>query len=372
MINASTLSAKLTGLIGFRNPTNPKYQIIDAANQASRSGLFVTDNPFVKIETIKDTQDYVDITDGQFNDFLRNKVAASTINVANAVFSEADYIDRQVLYKYALNKFSQTPTAHTDAAGRYVRVLDVQPGFNCYWMLVKGKKNIAFKISRVFLEFNGTGNITLYLYNTADTTTPLQSKTINITGPLQEVVLDWVCDNTGAGYKGDYYLGYFKDECDPSLRPFERLYRAGMVLSTIDQLTIYRYAFGNFTDPTKTFDLTSFTPYNFYNGVNPDITVYEDYTDMIIQNEKLFARAIQIDAQIAFISEYIATIRSNRNERLAAQMAVQIAGESGEGNVKVKGLANELKGTIGSIKKELEKLKTGYTDQGLIRIETIS
>ena len=376
MLNPTILSSKLTGLVGFRNPYNPDYAIIDHANQSSRSGLYITDNPFVKIESIKDTQDYQGIIDADFNDYLRNKVATSIVNVGNAVFSQPDYIDRQLLYKYAANKFSQTTTPDLSPSGLNVNAYNIPDGFNCYWFLVSQNKNIAFKIERVLLEFNGTGNITLYLYNTADVTTPLQTKTVNITSPFQEVLLDWVCDNTGIGYKGDYYLGYFKSECDPSLQPFKRLYRAGMVLSTIDQMTVYRYNFQKFSDPTKAFDLVGFTPYNLYNGINPDITVYEDFTDLMVQNEKLFARAIQLDCQISLLSESIASIRSNRNERMsqgyAAQIMAQIEGETGESNVKVKGLRPQFYGAIASIRKEIDKLRMGYSDINQIRIETLS
>ncbi len=96
----------------------------------------------------------------------------------------------------------------------------------------------------------------------------------------------------------------------------------------------------------------------------------------MIQNKKLFARAIQLDCQISLISESIASIRSNRNERIsqsyAAQMMVQIEGESGDGNVKVSGLRPQFFGAIGSIRKELNKLREGYSDVNQIRIETIS
>src|ERR1035437_2180939 len=99
MINPNLVSQKLAGLVGFRQPYNPAYQILDPANQASRSGYYVTDNPFVKIESIKDSQDFAGIVDSDFNTFLRNKLATSTVNVANAVFNETDYIDRQVVYQ---------------------------------------------------------------------------------------------------------------------------------------------------------------------------------------------------------------------------------------------------------------------------------
>lgn len=369
MINPATLSERLAGLIGFRQPFNPTYAVIDAENLASRSGLYITDNPFVKIEAIKDTQDYKDISDESFNTFLRNKVATSVVNVANAVFNEVDYIDRQLMYKNALNKFSLT-------APDNVNTYDLPPGFSCYWIQVSKKQNIAFKIERVFLEFAGTGDITLYLYNTADLQTPLYSKVVTVDSPLKEVKLDWICDNTGTGngYKGDYYLGYFSNGL--TLKPFKREYRDAVVTSIISQLTYYRSNFATFTQPSDVFDLMSFTPYVYYNGINPDITVYEDYTDFITQNEKLFARAIMLDCQIAMLSETVASMRSNSTQRISSayisQMQAEIEGQSGEGIAKVQGLRPQFFGAIGTIRKEIKKLKQGTSSEWDIVIETVS
>ena len=50
-------------------------------------------------------------------------------------------------------------------------------------------------------------------------------------------------------------------------------------------------------------------------GLNPDFTVYEDFTDLITQNERLFARAINLDLQIKCMEMYLASLRSNLNER---------------------------------------------------------
>lgn len=364
MINPTVLETKLAGLIGFRQPYNSTYAVIDAANLLSRSGYFVNDNPFVKIETIKDSIDYIDITDANFNLLLRSKISASIVNVANAVFNQNDYIDRQLIYKNALNKFKQTGGANS---------YDLPAGFLCYWFQVSQEKNIAFKIERVLLEFEGTGTITLHLFNTANLKTPLQSKTITITGPFQEEKLDWTCDNSaGKGYKGDYYLGYFSK--DMVLKPFKREYRDATVMSNIAQMNYFVSTFSQFTELSDPFDLEKTSPFIPYNGVNPDITVYEDFTDLIVQNEKLFARAIQLDCQIALLSESIASLRSNRNERISAQYVVQlmaqIEGESGEGNVKVKGLRPLFYGAIGSLRKEMKKLQVGYESQGQIMVHT--
>lgn len=378
MINPTILSARLAGLVGFKQPYNPKYAIISADNQKSRSGYFVTDNPFVKIEAIKDGQDFSDITDDDFNAFLANKISTSIVNVANSVFNDNDYIDRQLIYKHAINKVSQTAVTNGDknAEGNFVNTYDLPAGFQAYWFQVSQEKDVAFKIQRVLLEFNGTGPLTLYLYNTSDVTKPLQTKTIDITGPFQEVVLDWVCDNStlGGGYKGDYYLGYFTQGM--TIKPFKREYRESILMAQIDRMTFYKSAFANFTDPTKPFDLMGFSPYVYYNGINPDITVYEDYTDLIIQNEKLFARAIQLDCQVSMLTESIASIRSNRNERLSgaytAQLIAQVEGETGENNVKVKGLSAKLAGAIIEIKKEIQKLREDYEGDGQILVQTLT
>ena len=39
-------------------------------------------------------------------------------------------------------------------------------------------------------------------------------------------------------------------------------------------------------------------------GLNPDITVYYDYTDLITNNKRLFSTAIQLQGQIISLSQY--------------------------------------------------------------------
>jgi hypothetical protein len=65
--------APLYGLVGCRQPANPAYALLDADNLVSRSGRYITDNAFCKIEYIYDNLNYKDSTDAQFNTFLKNK-----------------------------------------------------------------------------------------------------------------------------------------------------------------------------------------------------------------------------------------------------------------------------------------------------------
>lgn len=382
MINPILLSARLTGLVGFQNPANPDFQKFDAANLSSRSGLTINSNPYVKPEYIINSQDYKDISDVDFNTWVRNKINTSIINVCSSVFKQNDYTDRQLLYKHALNKLSIVPTNTQDGSGHYTNTYALPPGFVCKWLQVKDHPNIAFNIKRILLEFNGTGDITLYLYNTSDFTTPLFTQTVNITKPIQEVILldangnpnGWTCDNTTGFYKGDYYLGYFTEGM--TLEPFSRAYREASFMSQPKDMFIQRLTFTTFTQPSGTIDLFKLDAPLVYDGMNPDIMVYEDFTDLITQNEMLFAKAIQLDCQISFLSEIIASVRTNRLKLIAgdmvADMLANLEGQKGDGIATVTGLRPMLLGELARTKAELKKLQEGYVSDGLIVVNTLT
>lgn len=356
MVDVKAIESRLYQVVGFQQPGNPDYAIIDTDNQASRSGYFATDNPFVKVEYLKDNSDFSDETDEQFNEHLKRLQQSSIANVANLVFNEVDYIDRNLLYRFASNK--TTP-------------LDLPVGFVGYRIEVEDKKNIAFKITRCLLEFDGAGDIELLLFNTA-VKEPIQSETVTIAESQQQVELNWVINNNGDYYKGDYYLGYINDGL--LVKPFERNYNNANIRSIYSYLCITPIAVTNHV-VRELWDLENYDGLYDYTGVNPDITVYEDYTDLMIQNEHLFAQAINMDLQIHCMSTYLASLRSNRNERKSdektLQIMIQLNGNDQEGMVKVVGLKTQLARSISHIKKEIKKLKEGYFG-GRIFTETLS
>lgn len=352
MFNPTKISNALYGLVGFRNPFNPNYSIIDSDNQTSRSGLFVTDNSFVKIEQIKDSQDYQSINDADFNLMLKRMQQDSIVKVCNQVFCESSFIDRQILYQNAQNK---------------INTENLPVGFIGYKIKVDLEKNIAFSIKRILLDFDGTGQIKLLLFNTAKKE-PIQQKTINITTDHQEEQLDWYVDNSDGYFKGDFYLGYINDGT-LSVAPFKRDYENSNIISNISFLCFEHLCFKGHVTETL-FDLTTQSGLSECTGLNPDVTVYKDYTDLIINNEKLFAKAIVTDLSINCLSVIIASMRSNKTERNAdlmlGKIMAEIEGQSGEGILKVTGLRPSLFRYIGTIKKEVEKLEDGYQKDGLI------
>jgi hypothetical protein len=356
MFNADKIQTNLYGVVGFRQPYNPDYAILDADNISSTSGEWVTNNPYCKIEHLYDNQDYNSLSDLEFNEQLKRMQEDSIINICHRIFNKPDYIDRQVLYKNAQNR---------------VETEILQSGLVCFKIQVSAKKNVAFKIKRILLDFEGSGDINLMLFNTSQDA-PLMSKVITITSTHQVEVLDWVIDNSGDTYKGDYYLGYLTNYVDiGTLKPFKRDYEQSNIMSIVSEMSIQKFQFVGHTTNTLP-NLDNEDSIDECLGLNPDITVYKDYTDLITQNKFLLARAINLDLQIKCIEMYMATLRSNINERESQLQITRLTQvvegvNSSESTFKVTGLRPELSRAINSIQKEVERLQHGYFgERGMI------
>jgi DNA/RNA endonuclease YhcR with UshA esterase domain len=348
--NRTSVINSLYGIVGLKQPYNPNFAILDTDNQTSRSGYFVSDLPYVKIEWIKDTQNYSEISDIDFNEYLKRLQESAISNVCNQVFNQPSYIDRQVLYKNANNN---------------VDPVDLGEGLIGHKIEISSDKNLAFEISRVFLDFDGTGNIELYLFSSWQRNF-LFKETVAITDTHQEVTLNWKVNNEGGIYKGDYYLVYRNLNTTIPL-PFKRNYNNSSVRSQITNMKVCPIQFKGYTDETLP-DLTTEDGITDNVGINPDITVYDDYTDLIIQNQNLFGKAIQLQMGLDILTEYSSTLRSNKNERrsreLTSKIADMIDNIDSDGNHI--GMRSKLFGEVVGLRKEIKKLEGGYFADGLI------
>lgn len=348
---------KLSGLVGYRQPADPDFFTLDATNLASSSGYYVNDNPFAKLELLLATQDYAGMTEDKFNSKL-TQVTNNAINyVCNSVFSDVgsqDYLDRSLLYNYPMNR---------------VNLTSIPDGFVFEKIQVRKKENTAIEITRVLLDFDGTGDIELKLYSSSSIT-PLQTQIVSITGPHQEVELNWVLDNTDGVTGGEYYLGY--DNTGLSVTPYKRDFERSNIRSQYSCLTLSQRTVKGYTG-TDLWDLTKEEAISEYTGLNLDITVYNDYTDLITQNKSLFSIAIFLEAQIQFLNEYSASIRSNKDQRMAQQIttAIQETAITDTGKVVTTGLRPSLIAQVANIRKQIEKLQRGYFT-GMLTVETLS
>lgn len=355
MYNKTKVISGLSGLVGWRQPFNPALPVLDANNLTSSSNRYFNENPYVKLDYIKDMQDYIDISDTDFNTLLRNTEETAIQNVLDTVFDMPDFIDRQVLYQYANSK---------------TKLESGNKGFVGFEIKISKEKNVAFEISRILLEFDGAGDVELLLFNSAKEM-PIFTQKVTISSKFQEVELNWRVDNTNGFYKGDFYLGYLADGL--TVTPFKRDYELSDIKSCVTHLLIEEGTF-----PTQTTaelgDLDNWQNTDNTYGLNPDITVFDDFTDMVIQNKQLFSSAIQMQGAINFIDMYISSLRSNRNNRISEEMISKIFVELNgldNGMTKQVGLRDKLGAEIKRISKEIMKLKRGYFADGFI-LNTLS
>lgn len=358
MIEINKIQTALAGIVGFKQPYNPDYSVIDNSNTTSESGYYINDNPYAKVEYIKDSQDFVGINNRDFNLFLSDLKKSSISSICNQVFSEYDFIDRQVIYKEASNKIN-LETLPTDA-------------FVGYKLEISKRENISFRINRVILDFQGSGDIEVVLYNTS-VKAPIKSKTITVTEQDHiQVELNWAVNNTEGVYGGDYYLGYYTNGI--TLTPFKRDWAAASIINSPKEMYVTKVRVLDYNG-SDMFDLSKIEGMSENIGLNPDITVCDDYTDFIINNKMLFARSIQLEGIIRCIQLYISSLRSNSNQQMSShlyeRMMLELEGTSGESVVKVSGLKNQLLGEITSIRSEVNKLRMSFNKTNQIMVSTL-
>lgn len=353
MISAEKIATRFYGLVGLRQPFNPAYAKLDADNLISRSGLFVTDNEFCKVEYLYDSQDFVDISDSDFNLWLKRKQQESAVSICNSVFNMSSFRERNLMYKNAPNK-AETVT--------------LPVGFVGYRLRLTCENNVGVSIKRVVCDFAGTGAVDLMLFS-ASSKLPLFTQTIDITSDTNAFDLDWTLDKT-SDYGKEYYVGYIANGLTVS--PYERNYNLSNQITSFRDFSV-ETIYANST-ASELFDLRIVEGFESATGLNFDITTYDDYTDLAINNEALFARAILLDFQISCLSTYMASLRSNSNERNGERQALRILaeveGQNNENAIKITGLRPQLFRAISTLRTEVKALQEGYFG-GQIMVDTI-
>lgn len=327
----------LIGLVGFETPANPDYRKVDNTNSASRSYRYFTDNPYCKIEYLYDTQDFKSATSAQFNTLLSKVQKTAIMNVCDEVFNNEDLLERDLIYPYAQNK---------------VNLETLPDGFVGF--RIRKAADIAFKVNRFICEFSNTGDFTLLLF-ASNQPTPLYSQDVTITTVGYEVITltdEWRVDNT-TNYEGEYYIGYIKSGTTPI--PYKRDYQRSNVYAYFGRLCIDGiYVEGHSTNTL--FDLDNIDGMSENPGINPDITVYDDFTDWILRNEMLLAEAVQSAGQIDIMRQIIATGRSNPTERITKAVVDKMIFElEGNPDLKIYGLKKLYQDQIKKLKKSFKQ-----------------
>lgn len=355
MFDVVKIQDELYGVVGLEQSFNPTYAILDVDNTSSRSGYKSNiGNDNVKIEYIKDCQDYADISDVDFNTMIKNIQKSSISKVCNDVFDNVEFRERGLIYEHAMNK---------------VNTNVLPDGFVGYKIKFTKADNVSFKVNRLILDFEGVGDVTFRLYSSQQRE-HLFEQLVSVSSTTQEIELNWEVNNSGASHKGDYIIGYISNNL---LNPFARDYELSNVKSNKKDYYISDVYYKDHSSVLIP-DLTLEAGISDYVGFNPDITTYNDYTDIILREWKMFAKAIDLQFQIDLMMLSRGSLRSNRNQRNSQEIYNEITrnihGFHQDGVIHIKGLLPRLVSEISSISEQIHKIKAGILGSR-IKVRTI-
>jgi len=349
MFNISKIQDAFVDLVGLRVPPNPEYNQVNAFT-SSDSGLFVDDVEHFKVEFFVKSQDYAGATSGDLNAKMLQIYNSAISSVLHQAFTKPSFIDRNRLFSHTYDT-NESVTQNGD-----------EQTFYGYEIKVSDKKNIAFKITKAIIEMTRTADagLTLQVYHSS-LIVPLYSEVISIVNATDDLIkivdLNWVIDAVDLPYKGSFFVGYFRPA--NTLKPIKREFNRANEMNTFSELSIERMQIQN-----NFRNLENIESADDHNGVNLDITVYDDYTDLIIQNKFLFARAIQLQWAMTVMLGYVNSMRSNREQRIAVDFVnmtlLAVEGQRGLGMQRVLGLREQFNGQVKDLKEEMKKIREGY------------
>lgn len=351
MFAVEKIQEGLTGLVAVREPLNPDIDVLNDDQYIASSGLYLDDVEHFRLDYWIDGQSYAKAESADYETLWSQLEKASIANVMARVFNKPTYIDRNLIYSNTFDRHKLV-------------TLSNDPVFYGYEIQVSDRKNLAFMISNVRIEgkTNEDDNeLTIQLFHSSQAA-PLKTIDIVLTndGTLQMERLDWYIDNSDNYYKGRFYIGYGRPDFE--FTPYERDFNNANVPNDISELCIRRIErLGDFAD------LSQINYTSQHNGLNFDITVYEDYTDLILQNKFIFARAIQLQWAMSVMLMCLSSNRSNRNERVIKEMLnllmLTVEGQRGFGLQKVTGIRDTLSGELARLGAEVESIINGYFTQ---------
>jgi hypothetical protein len=302
-----------------------------------------------------DTQSFASATNSDYQTKWNNLQTATISNVMSQVFNKPAYIDRNLIYSNTFDR-NESVTLSTDITRFYG-----------YKIEVSDKKNIAFALKNLRFEGVGSGDIVIELFHSSQLNA-IKTKTVTLVndGTIQMVDVDWYIDMSLNYYKGSFMVGYYIANVDTFV-PYKRNFNNAININDISELCISRIEnVGDFSA------MENIIFSNDHNGLNFDITVYTDYTDLIIQNKFIFSKAIQLHWALSVLLSAISSNRSNRNERFTKDMLnmvlLTIEGQRGFGMQKVVGIREQANGEIGRLQQEIKSIIDGYFTQEIVNV----
>lgn len=349
--NGYDIDATLPNLrrLGWINPTDEDYDIVNNDNQISLCNRWYNDDsfhPLCRIDYLYDCQPDKSISDVEFNTYLETLRDSTISSMLNYVFDNPQFKESGLLYDKLRNTELETVTN----TGKFVGIR-----FNL------SKKDYFLNLVTAALFFDSAKTFTLYLFN--EFTGKVAEWEVTTVANKQVIVdlSEAMRYNDTVTKGGDWFLGYFQDDLGDT-----KAIRYPVCWN--DTYTFGAESIAGTVTGAEAFNMQNYEEtYDTY-GINVEYSVTEDLTEFIRRNAYLFDN-LQGLMMAATVMEIIYTTdRSNRKQRITDE--IQSMAFSGLNNITTATNPTEA-GIKSKIRKEIQRVKKALYNEPPIQVVSL-
>ena len=312
MYDIPTIKTNLSGVVGWRQPLDSEFAILDAANLASSSGLFFQGvHRLVTIENLKNALPE-SLTDPEFNTELLDMQKDAIQKVTQSVFQLKKPDTKALLDKIRLYDNANVKDDFIEnVPGRWVG----------YEIDLKKNNNLRVIIDAIGSEFDDIKvDLKIFLFHSSQkaavttfdlTTLAGDSKFDDLTG----FVLDYL---TFIG--GTYYIGYKQDDLG-AVRALNRSFDVSDKANIPKHFKIRPILVENYAG-TDLFDIDDIEITSETHGLNFEFTTKADVTNLLSDQKEIFANLISLQMAVDVFNTIINSTRTNAIKQETRNLAL--------------------------------------------------
>jgi hypothetical protein len=305
--NYSRVMNAMLSRMGFKQPTESDFAIVDAGNLQSNSGRYYNDfHALVSARNIREIQSDPNISDANFNALLESLKRASIMRSLNGVLNVSEQIERTLLYERDYNQQTNTVTNDNKFVGFEIRTPQ--------------SDEFAVQIESATLLFDGDVTFNMYLFKEGKKS-PLLVREVSAIAEEQTVVnfSDIILNYIGQNTKGArFYFGYFQTDLG-SVKAINEEYRNWNPQKCFGAISMY----SNKTDGSYNFDRQNIYRSHDNFGINLEISTFRDHTNAVVKKAHLFDELQGLQFAYSFLEGSIYGTNSNAIERMLKDQIVK-------------------------------------------------
>lgn len=301
MYDIPTIQTNLTGVVGWRQPLENEFAILDAANVSSSSGLrFQSVHSLVTVQNLRAALPEA-FSNADFNTFIIDMQQEAIAKVVQNVFQKKKPDTKSLLDKMRLY----------DNANVKDDLIDNVPGrWVGYKIDLRKSNNIKVVIDALGSEFDGIqAGLTIYLFHSSqkDAVVTFSLDTIASDSKFDDLsgfVMDYL---TFIG--GTYYIGYKQDDL-VGIKALNRTFEVSEQPNKPKHFSIEPIRVENYAG-IELFDIDDIEIASETHGLNFEFTTTVDITNLISDQKQVFANLIMMQMAIDVIQTMLNSTRTN-------------------------------------------------------------